>query len=407
MKVAIIGSSLSGNKGAAAMLESAIHHLTERNPGTQIAHLSMYPVSDAALNPYPNVRVWNASPLRLGIGINGGALCWRILPFMRPLIRKAVPEVAVIAGADVFLDQGGITFVDGRGKYLIYNIASILPPLFVGTPVVKCAQALGPFKKRTNRFWAKRLLPRMAAIVSRGAVTHEHLVGLGLRNITAGADLAFTLEVDDADIAAARRAVDLGFFEGGDVIGVSPSQVLRESTDAAGGDYVADVVAQVDFITETLGRPALLIPHSARTKSNKLHNNDLPVCRDIYSRVASPAKVLFPDAELSSQVLRYLIGRCDLFVASRFHAMVSSLSMGVPTFVIGWSHKYREVLDMFGLAEWAVASGDVTLEVFRDRIVELDRTKGSLRKQIQQRLPDVQAKALAQLDVIERVAAGA
>jgi hypothetical protein len=62
---------------------------------------------------------------------------------------------------------------------------------------------------------------------------------------------------------------------------------------------------------------------------------------------------------------------------------------------------------MFGLAEWAVASGDVTLEVFRDRIVELDRTKGSLRKQIRQRLPGVQAKALAQLDIIERVAAGA
>ena len=159
MKVAIIGSSFSGNKGAAAMLESSIQHLTRRNPDVEITHLSMYPVSDAALNTHPNVRVMNASPLRLGVCINSGALFWKVLPFLRPLIRRTTPAVAAIAEADVFLDQGGITFVDGRGKFLVYNIASILPPLFVGTPVVKCAQALGPFRKRTNRFWARRLLP--------------------------------------------------------------------------------------------------------------------------------------------------------------------------------------------------------------------------------------------------------
>ena len=172
MKVAIIGSALSGNKGAAAMLESAVAHLTERNPGVEITHLSMYPVSDAALNTYDNVQVLNASPLRLGVAINGGALAWRLLPFLRGPIGKAVPEVRAIAKADVLLDQGGITFVDGREKYLIYNIASILPAMFVKTPVIKCAQALGPFKGRRNRFWAKRFLPRVTAIVSRGAVSH-------------------------------------------------------------------------------------------------------------------------------------------------------------------------------------------------------------------------------------------
>ncbi|MBN2176313.1 MAG: polysaccharide pyruvyl transferase family protein [Demequinaceae bacterium] len=406
MKVAIIGSSLSGNKGAAAMLESAVVHLTERVPGIEITHLSMYPGSDAALNPYPHVRVLDASPLRLGIGINGGALCWKILPFLRPLIRRTTPEVAAIAEADVLIDQGGITFVDGRGKYLIYNIASLLPAVFVKTPVVKCAQALGPFKNRVNRFWAKRLLPRMAAIVSRGAVTHDHLLGLGLKNVVAGADLAFTLEVRKPDVEAAKAAVDLRFFSGKDVVGISPSQVLRGSVDSGGRDYVSDVVAQIDFITESMGRPVLLIPHSARTKSGKLHNNDLPVCRDIYARVTCPDKVLFPDKELSSQVLRHLIGQCDLFVASRFHAMVSSLSMGVPTFVIGWSHKYREVLDMFELADWAVASDDVDLEAFRTSLARLDREKAAIRKQIQARLPEVRAQALNQLDLIERIAGG-
>jgi polysaccharide pyruvyl transferase WcaK-like protein len=405
MKAAIIGSAFAGNKGAAAMLESAITHLTERDPSTQITHLSMYPRSDAERNTYDNVTVLNASPLRLGIGINGGALLWRILPFARKSIGKAIPEVGAIADADVLLDQGGITFVDGRGKYLVYNVASILPALFVRTPVVKVAQALGPFKGRTNRTLAKIFLPKMAAIVSRGAVTHEHLMGLKLTNVTAGADLAFTLEVTEADQERAHHEVDTSFFDAGDVVGVSPSQVLRKSTDAAGGDYVRTVADQIDFITEELGKPVFLVPHSVRP-ADKLHNNDLPVCRDIYAAVKSPDKVLFPEKELSSQVLRYLIGRCDLFVASRFHAMVSSLAMGVPTFVIGWSHKYREVLDMFGMAEWATANADLTADVFKERVRSLDARKDGIRAQLANKLPDVKGVAMSQLDIIERVAAG-
>ena len=404
MKVAVIGSALSGNKGAAAMLESAVQQLSAREPDARFVLLSMYPRSDAEQNPYPRLRVLDASPLRLGVLLNSASLLHRLLPPLRRTIEDAVPEVKALASADVLLDQGGITFVDGRGKFLLYNVASILPALFLGTPVVKCAQAMGPFREPANRLAARALLPRMAAIVSRGAVTHEHLTGLGLTNVTAGADLAFTLEVTEHDAALARDAVDMTFFDDGDVVGVSPSAVLRKSAEAAGQDYVGEVVRMVDHLTDTLGRKVLLVAHSARAHTTKTHNNDLPLCRDVHARLSSPERVLFPDAELSSQALRYLIGRCDVFVASRFHAMVSSLAMGVPTLVIGWSHKYREVLDMFGLAEWAMGHDTYTDAGFAERLGALLERKESVRAQLAERLPAVRTTALEQIDVIRRVA---
>lgn len=404
MKVAVIGSALSGNKGAAAMLESGIQQISARHPEARFVLLSMYPRSDAEQNEYPAMRVLDASPLRLGVLINSAALLHRLLPPLRPAIRSAVPEIAALATADVLLDQGGITFVDGRTKFLVYNVASILPALLVGTPVVKCAQAMGPFRTPLNRLAAKALLPRVAAIVSRGAVTHEHLVGLGLTNVTAGADLAFTLEVTDHDAALAQDAVDMTFFDDGEVVGVSPSAVLRKAAEAAGEDYVAEVRRMIDHLTGTLGKKVLLVAHSARANSDKTHNNDLPLCREIYAGVASPDRVLFPDAELSSQALRYLIGRCHVFVASRFHAMVSSLAMGVPTLVIGWSHKYREVLDMFGLAEWAMSHDTYTDATFADRIGALLDDQAAVRARLAAALPQVKATALEQVDVIERVA---
>lgn len=406
MKIAIIGSAFSGNKGAAAMLESSVQHLSKADGDARFILLSMYPDSDARLNPYPQLRVMDASPLRLGVVLNGAALLHRLLPPLRAAIERAVPEVGALAGADVLLDEGGITFVDGRGKFLIYNVASILPAFFLRTPVVKVAQAMGPFAEPLNRFAAKVMLPRVAAIISRGAVTHEHLIAAGLKNVHTGADLAFTLEVGEADVAQAREHVDMGFFEGGDVVGVSPSAVLRKSADAAGADYIGEVVAQIDHITDELDRPVFLVAHSARGHTTKTHNNDLPVCREIHARVSSPQKVLFVDEELSSQALRYLISECEVFVASRFHAMVSSLSTNVPTLVIGWSHKYREVLDMFGQADLAVAHQDCTDATFREMLADLIARRQQVRAEIIGALPAVRAKALEQVKVIEAVARG-
>jgi polysaccharide pyruvyl transferase WcaK-like protein len=403
MKVAIIGSAFSGNRGAAAMLESSIAHVTEQNPDAEITHLSMYPRSDAELNTHANVTVMDASPLRLGIAINGGALLWRLLPPARGAIRKAVPEVGAIADADVLLDEGGITFVDGREKYLIYNVASILPALNTKTPVVKCAQALGPFEGRLNRTLAKIYLPKVAAIISRGAKTHEHLLQLGLTNVTAGADMAFTLDITDADRALAEATVPASFFEAGDVVGYSPSQVLRESAAKRGEDYVADVVGHIDHLTEVMGRRVLLIAHSTRPNPDKLHNNDGPVCREILSQVASPDKVVFAEGELTPGALRVLIGSCDLFVASRFHAMVSSLAQGVPTLVLGWSHKYREVLDQVGQAEWAMAASDATPEVFEARMKDLDAAKASVRTELATKVPAVREVAMEQFAIIGKI----
>lgn len=403
MKVAIIGSALTGNKGAAAMLESGVQQLTARRPDARFVLLSMYPRSDAAQNPYPQLRVLDAAPLRLGVVINGFALLHRLLPPLRGLIERSVPEIRALRSADVLLDQGGITFVDGRGKFLIYNVASILPALFLGTPVVKCAQAMGPFRSPLNRLAAKVLLPRMAAIVSRGAVTHEHLEGLGLTNITPGADLAFTLEISPADAQAAEDAVAPGFFGDGPVVGVSPSAVLHKAALAAGEDYVGEVRRMLDHLTSS-GHKVLLVAHSARGATDKTHNNDLPLCREIYAGVQRPELVAFPDTELSSQALRALIGRCDLFVASRFHAMVSSLAQGVPTLVIGWSHKYREVLDMFGLAEWAMSRDGYSDAVFAERFAVLVEQQDALRAQIAASLPAVKEVALRQVDEIVAVA---
>lgn len=401
-RITIIGSALSGNKGAAAMLESAVQTLGERLGEVDFTLLSMYPEEDSAQNPYGNLEIVAANPRQLGVTINVLALAHRLLPFLRGTIRKRSKAVRALVESDVLLDQGGITFTDGREKFLLYNIASILPAMNTGTPVFKCAQAVGPFTNPVNRWASKTFLPKVKTLVTRGRITHEFAEGLGLTNLYAGADYAFSLEMSGTEADDVSRHVDLSFFDDGDVVGVCPSVVLQKKVDAAGGDYAEQIIGFIEQL-QSQGRKVLLLPHSVRTGTDKTHNNDLPLCLDIHQRLSVSNNVLFIDREFSSQQLRYLIGRCDLFVASRFHAMVSSLAMAVPTLVIGWSHKYREVLEMFELEEWAFGHDQLTPEHLAERFKALEGARDDVQAKLDTHLPEVKQRSLAQADLIAEI----
>lgn len=401
-RITIIGSALSGNKGAAAMLESAVQTLGDRLGDVEFSLLSMYPAEDAAQNHYDNLEIIPAKPRQLGVSINLLALGYRLLPFLRRTIKKRSRAIAALVDSAVLLDQGGITFTDGREKFLLYNVASILPAFNTRTPVFKCAQAVGPFHHPVNRWAARTFLPKVRTLVTRGRLTHEFAEGLGLKNLYAGADYAFSLEMSGTEADEVSAHIDLSFFDGGDVVGVCPSVVLQKKVDASGGDYESQIVDFIEAL-QSQGRRVMLIPHSVRTGTDKTHNNDLPLCRSIHQRLSASKDVLFVDRELSSQQLRYLIGRCGLFVASRFHAMVSSLAMAVPTLVIGWSHKYREVLEMFELEEWAFGHGQLTPEHLAERFAALESQKEGVQAKLDAHLPEVKARSLAQADLIAEI----
>lgn len=400
-KIAIIGSALSGNKGAAAMLESAIQTLDDGN--THFTLLSMYPRSDAMQNPYANLTIIDASPIQLGVAINSLALLYRIAPPLRKMIVKNSAAVCAIAEADVLLDQGGITFVDGREKFLIYNIASILPALNLKTPVVKCAQALGTFNNPINHWAAKTYLPKMAAIISRGRITHEYLQQLKLENVTAGADYAFSLELTKAEALSAKNKFGTkSLKDNRKIVGVSPSVVMQKKVDENNGDYAQEMIDFINYLTKS-GYGVILVPHSVRSNTDKTHNNDMPLCTTIFEKIDSKKNVLFLDQELSSQELRYWIGQCDYFIASRFHAMVSSLAMKVPTLVIGWSHKYREVLEMFNLEEWAFGQDKLSAEYLRKEFERLVDENSDVRKKLMKFLPSVKKKSGIQVEIINSI----
>lgn len=395
MNYAIIAATLSGNKGAASMLEASVQAISKQDKQARFSVFTIYPEQDKRFNHYKNVQLLNAKPLYLALTINTLAFLYMVLPPLRRMLRKN-KEINALAEAHILLDQGGITFVDGRAKFLIYNVATLLPALFMGIPVVKCSQAMGPFTS-INKKVAKFVLPKMQAIFSRGPITHSYLENLKLRNVTQSTDLAFLLEIEDPEIAEANALLKRNKVSvTNKTVVLMPSEVVRKKVEATGQDYI-DYNRKFIVFLAGQGYQVLLLAYSAREATDKRHNNDLPVCRDIARGLD---RVTFIDQEISAQQLRFIISKSAVVVTSRFHAMIAALSVGVPPLVIGWSHKYEEIMGMFDLESATLGTDKLDQQELHNTFKLFMKNRTQNAKKISKGIPKAKANAAKQITAI-------
>ena len=405
VRIAIIGAALSANKGAAAMVESVMARLPNELGECHFDILTTYPDADASRVPVGvDAAVVGLQPLRLAFvefPIACLALVTRKLRI--PLFWVRSRGCRAMLDSSVVVDVAGISFADGRGfAIVVYNALMTGVPLLLGVPVVKAAQALGPFQSVPNKWLAPLVLRRVKTVCARGARTREHLDSLGGVNSIDVADLAFSLDeaasLPDA-VATALDSIDKDF------IVVMPSAVVRGIYESGGGNYVPAMAALVADIRHKTGRSVVIAPHSYRAGLPEGRMNDGPVCREVAEACSDDAQVLGLDFDLTAGELRHLVAHSSVLVTSRFHAMISGLATSTPTVVVGWSHKYREVLDDFGLSNLGLDSSALNQpSEIADIVARVLSTRDELSQQISAALPAVKIRSLRNFSAIAEAA---
>jgi len=321
--------------------------------------------------------------LHLGIG-----------PLRRVRLIRTVRDTAVT------VDLAGISFADGRSLALLgYNVIMSLFPYLAGAKVVKGSQAIGPAENLLTRLAARAVLPRMTTICSRGEVTRRHLDSLALKNVVDAADLAFLMHEWDRP---GSMPVDLSESGSKKVVVVMPSSVVDSYAAAAGIDHVG-VTAEVIDRLSTAGAAVVVAPHSFRESGERGRMNDGPVVADIQRRIRTQAT--FINRDLDPRELRAIIRSAHVAVTGRFHGMVSALEVGTPPVVVGWSHKYGEVLSQFNLAAQGIAVEDLSAD---NLIAAVDRTLAdhdALRHAISDARDEVHSSARRNIDAVLAAAA--
>lgn len=406
--IAITAASYSGNKGAAAMLQSSINQLYNfYGDRLNINLMSVYPKEDEDQIPYDFIKVVSCKPEELLFIAFPIAILHFIFQWCKPLC-KLLQKNKIIKSyieTDYVIDEAGISFVDSRGIVMnTYAFVCIAVPILLGVPVVKYSQAMGPFNSFTNRILARWILPKLKLICARGQITYENLLEVGIRNnVVLCADGAFSMKDDDyyKQKVNARCEEDALFFNDS-VIGISLSSVVEKKCLKLNIDYKQIMMDFINFLVKE-GYHVLLIANAARINSAKSRNNDLIVCDEVYAGISDKMAVRWYHEEMTPEEIREYIGKCRFLLASRFHAMIGSLERKVPVLLVGWSHKYQEVLDMFGLGQYAIDFSILSFNELKKAFDLFIKDEDAIRRHIEDNYNDVIESSKKNIETITNV----
>ncbi len=410
-QVSIVAATFYGNRGAEGMLSTTIAEIRASSiEPIQFNVFSYYPERDSTLVNDSGVVVYSSKPSYLVLNLLPSAIVYRLLNFIG-LQRVAgfLPKsISALAQSNALICLAGVSFVEGRTKFLPFNIATLLPAMILGVPVIKFAQAMGPFNGGLNRWLATIVLGGCTRLFTRGERTHSHIQSLlGAKgNYERADDVAFLFKPEYClSTPSDQLNIHLNQLKnfanhGQMLVGVCPSTVVAKRAAVAGWDYAQSIAKLMDDLIAR-GYLVVLYPNATRGEDmDKTHNNDLPLLNDIEKKLsAQSAKhyVKFTGSLNAAQIHR-VINACDVHVLSRFHAMVAALSSGIPVLVIGWSHKYLEVMDRFGQADMVIDYKAGAQEAVLTRLEQLLDERTQRKLTIQQALRAVKKLSRRQVD---------
>jgi colanic acid/amylovoran biosynthesis protein len=393
------------------MLETTIGRLRDRVDDAEFAVFSYYPERDRGLVSDPRVRVHSSTPAHLVLVLFPWSVLLGLLRVLRLPHRWGPASVRALASSAALVDLAGVSFIDGREKYLPFNVLTIVPAMLLGVPVFKLAQAMGPFAGALNRF-AARVLRRCRMVVPRGETTAKHLetIRLPADRMVPAPDVAFLFEPRDSltdeggdEVAILVASLERIAGQGVEIVGVCPSAVIAGKAAKEGWDYPGFVTEVVRGI-QASGRAVVIFPNATRAGSEKTRNNDLPVIARIKERLdrAGGPVTLAVTGDVNAAGLREIVTHCSCVAVSRFHAMVGALAAGVPVAVLGWSHKYLEVMSRFGQERYVFDVSAREAGPFLERLEELCERRSEAAEEIQGALPAVAAECGRQFDEVVR-----
>lgn len=236
-------------------------------------------------------------------------------------------------------------------------------------------------------------MKRYDAIVARESLTYEALRAAGVdRGLYLCPDPAFLMEKEELPLPE-------GWAEGR-MLGLNVSPMIVEKENKA-GITMENYRALIGYVLEKTDLNVVLIPHVVWES-----NDDRKPLARLYEAFEKTGRVLLlPDA--SAPQLKGYISRCRLFVGARTHAVIAAYSSCVPTLALGYSIKAKGIAqDLFGTDQSYVLPVQALSQKtdLIDAFGRLFREEETIRRHLEQRMPDYRAQAKRGRDVLSGLA---
>ena len=304
---------------------------------------------------------------------------------------SAKATIRSLEQTDIIVDIVGIIFADTLGsntfRSRMFEGFRFVACKILGKPVIKYTSAIGPINCRWNRLFAKLYLGNFVDLIfARDEISRQSIEALGINTPTIVVpDTAFLLKSMECN--ESRRYET--FRKEGTLIGFSVSyQILNRISNTA--SYPTIMADFINSLIVKYGVRVVLIPNEI----SKSANDDMRIADEICAKVNSDRCDVLQIDNMLAQEIKSVINQCEVIVASRYHTIVASLSLGIPTLAIGWHHKYQEVLELFKQDDLICNFGELSIESLMEKFEYLWNNREEIKETINSCVPKVRERIM-------------
>jgi polysaccharide pyruvyl transferase CsaB len=382
-RVVICGYYGFGNAGDELILAGMLRELRALRPGLTATVISGNPPATQASH-----------------GVD--AVHWQDVPAIAAHVRAA--DLVLVGGGGLFQEYSGIDpdslFTDRHYAITFYAEPAILGAL-CGRPVMLYAIGVGPLTSEHGRRTVRAACDAAQVITLRDEESARIVASLGVdpARLRVTADPAFALPVADGASAPAGL-VEASPGGPGLLVGVS----LRHwDVGVASYFWEHELAAGFDAFMATHEARLLFVPfqHSSRTSEN-----DTAVAERVRSLLRDPDRAAVLSGECDPAELGAILGRCDLVVGMRLHAVILAAVSGVPSVALAYDPKVDQAMRQVGAEQFVVPLPDIEARAVALRMGQALAENKARRKDRGERVVRLaelaRSNAAAAIDLLDR-----
>jgi len=256
-------------------------------------------------------------------------------------------------------------------------------------PIILWGASVGPFSKNPQyEKYMKKHLSKVTGIFAREDVTMNYLDKLGIKkNLFRVSDPAFLLPVIKPNNINSIPSNSIG-------INISPlmSRYIIKGNIEQFAYISANIVEEITLKTDHY---IYLIPHVGGMDSN-IYKKDYAFLRKVQSHIKrNKERVRLVDDIYSASELKWIISQMQVFLGSRTHSTIASLSCGIPTISFVYSIKAIGInKDVFGHTDYCIQQSEWQPEIICDKLQNVIDNEHTIKEYLNRRIPMIKQKAL-------------
>jgi len=417
--ILLTGMGSATNKGTAATVVSTVNHLKEFLPNSKIYVELFYPEKQRELINIESETVHIIapplqSPVKSFVPITLAIVQW----FMRKLRVKLHINFGCLEmyqKADVIINVGGDGFVNiynermlERTVRYLFGLYPLLIAVALKKPFIFHASSLGPFG--IFRPVMKFMLGRAQLITVRDWLSREHLrkAGIDVSQVYVTADPAFLLKSAPDNLVMdtlKKEGIDWMNMkkDGKLIIGLVHSRLFgfRGEILKFNDDYLVRTIAKtVDRLIESSEAEVIFITRNSGKVRKQ--SNDVYVGMSIMHCLYHKKNFKIIRGDYPPELLKGIIGKCDVLLSFHMHPVISALSSSVPSVIIAFSDKAYGVMQKFGLNEYVCDIRSLKSEVLFGKVYRAISKKKEIQNKLKRTIKDVEKEALSGYALIKR-----